>query len=406
MKILQINATYGSGSTGTIVRDIQQCCEEQGIECHVAYASSHLPLKEIHRGCKVGNVASNKLHALLSRVNGQQGYFSFLPTLALLRYMRCLKPDVVHLHNMHSNYINLNMLLRYLAKHDIPTVVTLHDCWFYTGGCFHYAHAQCFKWQGRCGHCPKKRQDTPAYLFDRSAQILEDRYRYFGQIKNLTAVGVSEWITHEATKTVFSHAHATTIYNGVDMEVFKPTPSDMRERYGLEGKYVVLGPASKWLAEVNKDVFNTVVKGLGADAVLFLFGCSKKLPPLPPNVVTYGFTRSKEELAKVYSMADVFVNCTREESMSCINVEAQACGTPIITFANTGAAETVDGESGWRVETGNGEALLDAIKRMRKATCSENADKVRKWAKERFEKVTNYQMYIQLYKNCVRENIQ
>ena len=398
MKVLQINATYANGSTGTIVQDIQQCCEEQGIECHVAYAISRIPKGQIKNGYKIGNIVSNKLHALLARFCGQQAYFSYLPTLAFLRYISRLKPNVVHLHNLHSNYINLNMLLNYLAKHNIPTVATLHDCWFYTGGCFHYTNAGCDKWQHNCGHCPKQKQDTPAYLCDKSTSILQDRYRYFSKIKNLTVVGVSKWITAECQKSVFKNVPCHTIYNGIDTNVFKPSPSNLREQYGLLDKFVILGPASKWLSRVNKDVFQTVITNLDKDSVLVLFGHTGKHVQLPSNVITIGFTSNKEELAQLYSMADVFVNCTREESLSCINLEAQACGTPVITFSNTGVSETVKDGYGICVPTGDASAILASIKKMRLDGQTDTLRLVTQIRKE-FEKKEAYRDYISLYQN-------
>ena len=405
MKVLQINATYANGSTGTIVQDIQQCCEEWEIECHVAYAISRVSKAKIKNGYKIGNFVSNKLHALLSRFCGQQAYFSYLPTLAFLHYMSRLKPDVVHLHNLHSNYINLNMLLRYLANYNIPTVVTLHDCWFYTGGCFHYTNVRCDKWQHGCGHCPKQRQDTPAYLCDKSASILRDRYRYFSKIKNLTVVGVSRWVTEECQKSVFKNVPCQTIYNGIDTDVFKPTPSNMRERYGLVGKFVILGPASKWLNEVNKDVFQTVVANLDKNSVLVLFGHTGENVQLLPNVITIGYTSSKEELAQLYSMADVFVNCTREESLSCINLEAQACGTPVITFSNTGATETVDGINSIKIRTGNANELLKALGEIKNSP-SNAEEELLAWIDQRFEKNKNFEKYIHLYHQVIKSHRQ
>lgn len=397
MKVLQINATYANGSTGTIVQDIQQSCEEHGIECHVAYAISRIPKGQIKNGYKIGNFVSNKLHALLARICGQQAYFSYLPTLAFLHYMSHLKPDVVHLHNLHSNYINLNMLLRYLANHDIPTVVTLHDCWFYTGGCFHYTNIGCDKWQHDCGHCPKKKQDTPAYLCDKSANILRDRYRYFSKIKHLAVVGVSKWITEECQKSVFKNVPCHTIYNGIDTNVFKPSSSNLRERYGLLDKFVILGPASKWLSEVNKEVFKVVVDNLDKDSVLVLFGHTGEKKQISPNVITIGYTSSKEELAQLYSMADIFVNCTREESLSCINLEAQACGTPVITFSNTGVSETIINGYGINIPTGDTNSLLAAINKVRLEREIIDSKTLAVRVKRVFEKKVIYKEYISLY---------
>lgn len=340
MKVLQVNATYGLGSTGTIVRDLKDCCEANGIECHVAYART---TEKVERGYKIGNWFSNKMHALLSRVAGKQAYFSYLPTLRFIRHMKQLQPDVVHLHNLHANYINLPMLLKHLADNDIRTIITLHDCWWYTGGCFHYTAAGCNKWLDKCGNCPKRTDDTPAYLYDRSAEILEDKKQLLLAIPRLTVIGVSEWISNEARKSFLASKEIMTIRNGIDLTVFKPTQSDFKEKLGLEGKYVILGPASKWLDPINKEVLDYFVANMKSDEVLLLFGAEKTDRSLPSNVKLYGYTRDKQELAALYTMADVFVNCTREDTLPTINLEAQACGCRVVTFATCGASETVDG---------------------------------------------------------------
>ena len=177
MRVLQVNAVYGVGSTGVIVEDIHNLSIEKGIESYVAYSTTNKSM--VPNGYKIGNNLGKKMHALFSRINGMQAYFSTNATRKFLRYIDEIKPDIVHLHNLHSNYINLNMLLKYLAEKDIKTVVTLHDCWFYTGGCFHYTSSDCYKWLSGCGDCPKKIADTPAYLFDRSKDVLADRKEYF-----------------------------------------------------------------------------------------------------------------------------------------------------------------------------------------------------------------------------------
>ena len=395
MKVLQINAVYGHGSTGTIVRDIEQLCEQNGIECYVA--SPDPKVKEAKRGYVIGNILDHKLHALLCRINGMQGYFSHIPTWNLCKYIDQIKPDVVHLHNLHSNYIHLNILLKYLAMREIKTIITLHDCWFYTGGCFHYTSVGCDRWQKGCGHCPKKKLDTPALLFDRSAKLLADRKRYFQAIGNLTVVGVSDWIRSESIKNVFANRPNLTIYNGIDFQVFKPTPSNLRQQLNLEGKYVILGPFSKWLSEVNRPVFRYFTENLQEDECLLLFGATRQIMDLPKNEKLIGYTKNRIELAQLYSMADVFVNCTREESLSLINVEAQACGTPVITFDNTGVAETVDGINSLRVDTGNASELFNAVNRIR--INKPSSDEIVSFVSKNFDIEKNYKKYIDFYRS-------
>lgn len=389
MRVLQINATYGLGSTGTIVRDIRQCSEANGIESFVAYAYTN---EVIERGYKIGNKFSNTLHALLSRISGKQAYFSYLPTVRFLKYISRIKPDVVHLHNLHSNYINLPMLLKYLAKHDIKTLITLHDCWWFTGGCFHYASSGCEKWMEKCGDCSQRINNTPAYFCDKSSDILTDRKNLLLAIPRLIIVGVSRWISNEARKSFLITKQVETIYNGIDLTIFKPTASNLRKRLDLTHKYVILGPASKWLDPINKEVLDYFVKNMKNDEVLLLFGAEKSDITLPHNVKLYGYTYDKRELAALYAMADVFVNVSREDTLSTINIEAQACGTPVVSFDNTSMKETIYENSG-RVINSDIAALFKAASTIGNTY---NACRVSEYIQNNFTK-ENYQHYIQLY---------
>ena len=397
MRILQINAVYGQGSTGTIVRDIEQLCFKSGIECYVA--SPDPKVCEAKHGYVIGNTLDHKLHALLSRIHGKQAYFSHIPTRNLLRWIDEIKPDIVHLHNLHSNYIHLNMLLGYLAKKDIKTIVTLHDCWFYTGGCFHYTAAGCDKWLRDCKDCPKKKAGTPAILSKHSAQILADRKKYLLAIPHLYITGVSQWMAHEPLKSYLKDVPNFVIRNGIDFNVFKPTPSDFRQRLGLEGKYVILGPASKWLSDVNKEVLDKFTKLMHPDEVLLLFGVDvQDTSNLPKNVITYGYTKNREELAQLYTMADVFVNCTREESLSLINIEAQACGTPVVTFDATATPETVDGIYSLSTQVGNPDRLYESVENIRYNNDGELSKQVISFASKNYDLYSNYEEYLNLYK--------
>lgn len=399
MKVLQINALYGHGSTGTIVRDIERLCYSNLIECYVAS-----PDPNVHgakKGYLIGGVLDHKIHALLCRINGKQAYYSKNSTKRLLTYMDSIRPDVVHLHNLHSNYIHLPLLLSYLAKKDIATIITLHDCWFYTGGCFHYTLADCNGWKIECGACPKKMQDTPAYLFDKSTEILEDRKRYLLAIKRLMITGVSEWISNEARKSFLRERPIETIYNGIDLDVFKHTPSSLRQRLGLVGKYVILGPASKWLSPINQDALKYVSEGLNESEVLLLYGAQDVTRRTPNHVKLYGYTKDRTELAALYSMADVFVNCSREESLSLINLEAQSCETPIVTYGITGMMDTVNESDSYSVPPGNYVELLKRIRQIQSDNKYQRGQSCRSFIREKFGIEDNYIKYINSYKRFV-----
>lgn len=398
MKVLQVNATFGDGSTGNIVKDIQDTCLKNGIECRTAYAFTSYSINSF-QGYKIGSTIENKIHALLSRINGKSGYFSYFSTKHLIRIIDEYKPDVINLHNLHSNYVNLPMLLGALAERDIATVVTLHDCWFFTGGCTHYTAAGCRKWMHDCKGCPKKKQDTPAYFKDKAYAILADRYKYFGQIPRLYLVGVSKWITSEASKTIFNKRNCRTIHNGIDSGIFKPVKSDFRLKLGLENKYVILGPASKWLSKDNSQLLDKTVSALHDDEVLLLFGCNNDQLKLNlPHVILHGFTSNKCELAQLYSAADVFANCSHEDTLPTVNLEAQSCGTPVVVYDNTGMKETIKPGCGISVRTDDIQSFISAIADM-KGRKKTSKDELHQWIQNNFDKSRNYFEYINLFQS-------
>ncbi len=404
MRVLQINAVYGDGSTGKIVADMHALCLKEGIESHVAYSTASTDESDIINGYRIGCTIGKKLHAVLCRVSGKQGYYSRHATRRLLRHIDRVRPDIVHLHNLHSNFIHLNMLLKYLAKRNVATVLTIHDCWFFTGGCFHYTAQGCDGWLNGCVNCPIKAGQTPVPFFRHSQRILRDRKKYLLAIPCLTVCGVSNWTANEARRTFLGDRPVCTIYNGVDFSTFYPEPSVLRTEWGAEGKFVVLGPASKWLDPINHDALLRVSEELGEDGILVLLGYCGKDGDLPPNVKTIGYVSNQEELRRIYSAADVFVNCTRQDTLSLINVEAQACGTPVVTYRNTGVQETVDGVCGFSVETGDGDALLERIRQVKAIGKAALSDQCRAFVKEKFDRDTNYRQFIDLYREICHMN--
>ena len=219
--------------------------------------------------------------------------------------------------------------------------------------------------------------------------------------------GVSDWISNEARRTFLQKAHVVTIHNGVDLQVFKPRPSDLRERLGLQGKYVILGPASKWLLPVNRQVLIDFVHQMKEDEVLLLFGVWSDRQKnylhtlgLTEKVLTYGFTHNRQELAELYSFADVFANTSREDTLPFINLEAQACGTPVVTFDQTGPKETVDEENSFSVQAGNATELYEAVRKIRAGETSETPTRCRHFVEQMFDLNKTYPLYMNLYKVC------
>ena len=404
MKIMHINAVYGVGSTGIIVEDLHNLALSKGIESHVVYSTSPISAEKIINGYKVDSFISKKVHAVLCRIGGKQGYFSHNETRKLIKHIDKVKPDIIHLHNLHSNYINVNMLCEYIADNNISTVITLHDCWFFTGGCFYYENANCTKWLDGCGNCPKRYLEIPAYIKDCSTKILADRRKYVGNIKDLTAVGVSNWIADEARKSFLGKKNVCTIYNGIDTDWFVNTPSDFREKYGLQDKFVILGAANKWLKPENSETLNYVTENLPEDCALVIIGCIKDdKEKLPKSVVALDYITDRDELRKIYSACDVFANCTREDTLSLINIEPQLCGTPSVTYDNTGVRETVDNKCGFSVPTGDSKAFLETLLKVKENGKAKYSADCVEWAKTKFDRNKNYELYIDLYNSIANK---
>ena len=380
-----------------IVKDINDELIRRGYESHIAYAISNYHPKN---GYKIGNKLDYKIHALLTRLLGKQGYFSIISTRRFLRYIDRIKPDIVHLHNLHSNYINLNILLEYLEHESIHTVITLHDCWFFTGKCFHYQVAKCDRFKDSCGDCPLIKKDVPSWFFDPTAKVLSDKKKLFNNIKSLTVVGVSNWISNEAKQGIFKDKGVVTIHNGVDINIFRPTPSEMREKLGLKDEFVILGSADKWLNPLNREAFKYILSSITPDMKIVIFGCNKdQQKQLPESVIGIGYITDRDEMAKLYSMSDVFVNITLEDSLPTVNIEAQACGTPVITYKSGGSPETISERTGIVVPKGDKEGLLKAILKIKdrgKAIYEQNCiDHVEK----NFVIKDRYVEYVNLYNN-------
>lgn len=398
MRVVQINAIYGSKSTGTIMREIQVCSEANGIDAYTAFSTAGI--QGGNKGYRIGNWITVKWAALFSRVLGKQAYANRITTRFFLRWLDEIKPDVVHLHNLHSNYIHLNMLLRYLAAHDIATVITMHDCWYYTGGCTHYSSVGCFRWMSGCGKCPLRRKFS--FFFDQTSYVLKDRVRYLTAIPRLNMVGVSEWIANEMKKSLLKDLNITFIHNGFNLSIFTPTVTKKRIECGVEDKYLILGPASKWLHPINKPTLEYFVSHMTYDMVMVLFGSTKSKLDLPSNIIQLKYINNPGEMAEVYSMADVMVNCSREDTLSSINLECQACGTPVITYDATGCKETVNEKCGFSVPTGNEVALWEKVLDLKARGKASFSKECIKWIQTHFDNKRNYKRYVDLYKMLVQ----
>lgn len=389
MKIVQINAVCGSGSTGRICVEISRLLTERNIENYILYSfgKSDYPL-----GIKYSNDKYVHLNAVKSKLLGNYGFNSHMAAKRLVAQLERIKPDIVHLHNIHGHDADLKTLFDYLAKRDIKVIWTFHDCWAFTGYCAHFDYAGCEKWRTRCGACPQKRRTSR--FFDRSGEIYDRKKALFGAVGDITVVTPSEWLAGLVRESFFKDRDIRVINNGIDFDVFHPTESDFRERYKIGGRKLLLGAAYIWGARKGLGDLLEAVKRLGDGYVLAVVG-DVGGAELGKGVIRIPKTESQTELAEIYSAADIFVNPTKEEVLGLVNIEALACGTPVATYATGGSVECVGENTGAVVPKENIDALVGAIEKIAENTPSKQ--ECIEFAKSKFEKNACYKKYLDLY---------
>ena len=401
MNILQINAVYGIGSTGRTTKELDDYLQQKGHNSFVAVAQTDTNKPNVYI---IGNNFDKKLHAFLSRLFGKQGYFSLLSTKKTIKFISRCKPDVVHLRNLHANYINIPMILKYLAKKDIATVVTLHDCFFYTGKCTHYTVQDCYKWQTGCYNCPKLKSDNASWLFDCTKKMWNDKKKHFANIPRLAVTGVSDWTVHEAKKSLLSTAKIIQrIYNWIDLSVFYPRDLSNNKFVDSDSRFKILFMSAGW--EENSNKFNDVIElseKLGDDVNILLVGNISDNIILPDNIHSLGYISNTDELAQLYSAVGVYVHMSYEDTFGKVIAEALACGTPAIVYNSTALPELVSDGCGYVVNCGDINKVYDSILEIRQngKQAYEKAciDKVN----NNFSKELCVEEYVKLYEKLMR----
>lgn len=396
MKIVQITAIYGEKSTGSIVRALDLLIRQENMESWVVYRDSALP---IPNGIRAGNKPDWTFHAIRTRVDGKQGYGSRRATRRLLLELDRIAPDALHLHNVHSNFLNLPLLMQYAKRRAIPVILTLHDCWFFTGKCYHFADIGCEKWRSGCGQCPKRKKDIPSLLRDSSAEVCSDRAQLFDYDK-LYVVGCSNWITSLAAQSpVFKKAKCRTIYNGVNTNIFCEAAENR-----VPGQLTVLTMANKWFDPANEAAGNRILASLKKNDCLTIVGCTdaqRQIYADNARVKTFGYVRDREMLAELYAKADVFLNLTHIDTLPTVNMEALSCGTPVITYDAGGSGELVrQGETGYVIKPDDVEGVSEALERIRGGAISR--EMCRAYAENHFDEKRNYDEYLHLYQELAK----
>ncbi|WP_301926242.1 glycosyltransferase [Ferruginibacter sp.] len=405
MKVIQINSIVNSGSTGRIAEDIGKVLLDNGHQSFIAFGRGNRPSKS--QLIKIGNKWDTYWHGLQTMVFDRHAFASTTATQKLIKEIEILKPDVIGLHNLHGYYIDIKILFTYLRTTQIPVVWTLFDCWSFTGHCTYFDDIDCTKWIQGCFECPKKKKYPSSFLIDNSKENYLDKKHLYADFKNLQIVVHSKWLQNIVGQSFLNEIPIHHIFSGINLEIFKPLSNkkEIVTKYQLANKKIVLGVASTWDKRKGLNDFIQLSNYLSSDEIIVLIGVNKQqLKLLQLNIVGIERTEDINELAALYSAADVFVNPTWQDNFPTTNIEALACGTPVITYNTGGSPEAIDKETGFVIEKGNLQGLAEAIGEVFEKGKDHYRNICRQRAEQLFNKNDRYSDYLKLYESLLIVN--
>lgn len=400
--VLQINVLGKTMSTGRSVREMHDYLCEHG-------AKSYIACPQKNDSDDVFSFTSQNrmyLDYLFSLITGFEGIHSKFPTKKLIKYIEQIQPDIVHLRVLHCNSLDLCMLFKYLSKKKIAVVITLHDFWYMTGQCVYYTAVGCDKWKNGCGNCPNLSFQGRKPLFDRTAKIWKLKKSWFESIDNLAVIGVSKWVAEEARQSLLQNAKIIKpIYNWIDYQIFYPKDvRNLRNKLGMDGKKIILAVSTMWVENDRKGfkVYIELSKHIPPEYVIILLG--KNNTPYTDSSNTYFIhqTNNVDELADYYSLADVYLNLSEEETFGKVSAEALSCGTPVVAYDSTANKELVPEGGGVVLKTRDIDEILVSLRNVLSKPKEQYAEICRSYVLKNFDKEHNIQEYLNVYKELIR----
>lgn len=396
-KLLQINVTANSGSTGKIAEAIGQLAISRGWESWIAYGRG-TPQSESHL-IRIGNDWDMRWHGVETRLLDNHGLASRRTTRKFISQIKEINPDIIHLHNIHGYFINYPLLFRFLREWGGPVVWTWHDIWPMTGHCAFFGKDQCDKWKTACHECKRKTVYPASLLNNRSSRNFEDKRRAFSGMKDLTIVMVSDWLNEMRKDSFLKNTHGVVIHNGIDLDVFSPEPVPSKE------KGYVLAVANVWTSEKGWDDIMSLRKILADDIDIIMVGLNdKQMANLPNGIKGLRRTQNLNELRSLYSNAIAFINPTWGDNFPTTNIEALACGTPVITYRTGGSPEAIDSNTGIVVEQGDVQGLKKAIETIRTSSDRFTPELCRARAEKYFNQNDRFEEYFELYEKIINKD--
>ena len=395
-KIVQINTALNCGSHGRIVEQISHVGAGRGFDTTIVHGARYVNKSQF---TDIQTTTKNQelLNGIRSLLFDAHGLGLKCATKSLITKLEEIKPDIVHLHNIHGYYMNYQILFDYLAKSGVPVVWTLHDCWSITGHCSQFENYNCDKWKTQCHDCQYIMDWYPKSLIDRSRRNFELKKQCFTSVKNMTIVPVSHWLEDKVKQSFLAKYPIKVINNGVDISSFRPSEASGKIS---SNKFTILGVASNW--DDDKGVQEFIKLSDNVYYQVVMVGVKDELKQkLPKSIIAVSRTNNQQELAEYYSLADVFVNPTYKDTFPTVNLEALACGTPVITYKTGGSPESITPETGIVVDKGDFEQLCTAIEVVCKNGKHCYSDSCRERAVKFYNKDDRFKDYIDLYENII-----
>lgn len=399
MKIILINSNVGGGGPGGIVKDLYSFLHENGDNCFVAFGrkSNYKPYQSIH----IGNKLSLLYHYIISKFFDNAGFLSTIATKNLIRKIIEFQPDIINLHNLLGYYINIDVLLKELNRLNIPVVWTIHDSWAFTGHCINPQYLSCEKWKNLCDKCPMKSEYPQSYLLDNSRRNYFRKKNIFKNISNLSIISPSIWLSELANQSILSKFDVRVIHNGIDLNIFRPTESNIKEEYGIIEKKILLFVAKYWYDMKGIKHIYRLSKMLSDDFKIVMIGENKDRN-IPNSILAIEKTEDQLELIKWYSAADVFINPSLGDNFPTVNLESLACGTPVITYDTGGSSESINELCGIVIKKGDIDALFRAIVE-KKYSNFKGVDCIKQ--ANRFDKYKKYKEYRDLFNIILKADL-
>ena len=400
-KLLIIGSSLNYGSPGHICESIGLKARANGWIVYQAHGLKYSRPSKLKTYAVCSKFGEFK-HTIDSFLFDAHGLSSEKETRLLVKWIENIAPDVIHLHNLHGYYLNYQILFEFLSEYNRPIVWTMHDFWPITGHCAHFDYIKCDKWKTECDHCPQISSYPRSLVIDKSKRNFYAKKDAFTSVSNLIIITVSDWVGTLYKESFLKGYPIRTIYNGVNTQIFLPTQNELKNRLGLTDKFVLLGVASPWYALKGYDDYILLSTVLPDDCVIIMIGLTQKqIKTLPPNIIGIERTEKEQDLAQYYSMADVTLNLSYQETFGMTTIEGMACGTPGIVYNRTASPELVSQETGIIVEAGNIESLLNAIMTIKSRGKNNYSEDCISRVSRYFDKDTQFSEYIKLYNRLI-----